>query len=896
MPVPDASALPAELTSLPHWIAWRTEVREGSSKPTKVPYCLATGYKASSTKPADWTDYPIPDTVPDAYNGVGFVFTKAAGFTGVDLDDCLNADGTLKAWAVEILDALPSYSEISPSGNGIKIWTKAQLPGAGLKVWVDAEGNRTVESMADGAIEMYDSGRYFAVTGNNYAGTLAIPDLQPQITALYKRFRGNERPELPISAPSSVNGKFDIPAGPAIAEGGRHAFLITQAAKWRARGMDIPELTNKLRELNAQRCSPPKPDHMLVGIAKWFEDKPPSYKPTRADYASAAQWATEPKAVAAAAGAGVSRQPVSNAVKDVEPEPEPAGPETQIAVIPEQSVADRLTEAVESAIDQGVEACYRPSLAREFAIAYLSGAESLIKANALKAKLKDKFKADLNLTRFSDGVRAIRDEIRSARHQPTGLKEGEIDLLRYGLNDQGNAERIRAVFGDDMRFCPDFKKWLIWDERRWIIDGNGKARQMAKEAMRKFLDQAGSYDEEFAKFASKSLNEKPLTAMLKMLESDLPISSSDLDRGPWALNCLNGTVDLRSAELMPHLREDYITKLVHFNYDPAADCPLWLKFLFSAMGDSEEASPAKVERAACMVSYIQRALGYSITGVTSEKAVFIPLGEFGNNGKSTMLDTVRRIIKEYSALLSVDTLMVRQESNNTQADLADLRGARFVQTSETEESQSLSQGKLKMLTAGMGTIKACRKFENPIEFEANFHIWLDTNKMPHIKDPDDTATLARMHPIPFLVQITKIDQEMPNKLYSEAEGILAWMVAGAQAWFTNRLQRPEEVTEAREQWKSAQEDPWAQTVETWIEKQNDEYFSSSKQFYYTASIPSILEGALGFKVKDMGQHRGEAIRLGRILKRAGWIVDKQAGASRIRVYRKAPTEELAIAS
>lgn len=893
--IPAESSLPPELTNLPNWVGWREEVRPGSTRKTKVPYSLATGRNASSTTPADWIAYPSPEDVPDAYDGIGFVFTKEAGFTGIDLDDCLTDDGSptlfrLKPWAEEVLAAFqPTYRETSPSGRGVKIWVKAELPGKGLKVYVDVDGNRTVESMGDGAIEMYDTGRYFTVTGRNFnptgnaLGALTVAPLQAETTALYARLRGNERPELPVS--STPSGKtFDIPAGAAISEGGRHEFLLSTAAKWRARGMELPELLDKLRELNALRCSPPKPEFMLKGIVDWFADKPPAYRPTKADYASAAQWATTP-----AVPGKITAMP-SQTETDV-------SSETAVAVIPEPpqgAPTDSLTAAVAMAIQQGIESCYYPSLAREFAIAYLSGAESLIKANALKAKLKDHFKADLNLTRFSDGVRAIRDEIR-VRRQPTGVPEGEIDLLRYGLNDQGNAERIRAVFGNDMRFCQDFKKWVIWDEQRWVVDGNGKARQMAKDVMRKFLNQAGSYDEEFAKFGSKSLNEKPLTAMLKMLESDLPVSPAELDRGPWLLNCLNGTVDLRTAEMLPHCRENYITKLVHFNYDPAADCPIWLRFLFSAMGDAEDASPAKVERAACMVSYIQRALGYSITGVTSEKAVFIPIGEFGNNGKSTMLDTVRRIIKEYSALLSVDTLMVRQESNNTQADLADLRGARFVQTSETEESQSLSQGKLKMLTAGMGTIKACRKFENPIEFEANFHIWLDTNKMPHVKDPDDTATLSRMHPIPFLVQITRIDQEMPNRLYAEAEGILAWMVAGAQDWYRNRLQRPEEVTQAREQWKSAQEDPWEQTVEAWIEKQNEEYFASSKQTYYTASISSILEGALGFKVKDMGQNRGEAIRLGRILKRSGWIVDKQEGVDRVRVYRKAYPESLVVA-
>ena len=105
----------------------------------------------------------------------------------------------------------------------------------------------------------------------------------------------------------------------------------------------------------------------------------------------------------------------------------------------------------------------------------------------------------------------------------------------------------------------------------------------------------------------------------------------------------------------------------------------------------------------------------------------------GNNGKTTLLSTFLLLLEEYSALLQVDTLMSRQESNNTQADLADLRGARFVMTSEAEEGQRLSQGKLKRITQGMGKIKATRKYQNPIDFPETHKLWMDTNSKPMIR-------------------------------------------------------------------------------------------------------------------------------------------------------------------
>src|SRR6266852_1746634 len=137
-----------------------------------------------------------------------------------------------------------------------------------------------------------------------------------------------------------------------------------------------------------------------------------------------------------------------------------------------------------------------------------------------------------------------------------------------------------------------------------------------------------------------------------------------------------------------------------------------------------------------MIAYLQRAIGYSLTGSTAEKAVFMLFGRT-NNGKTTLLSLIYRLIEEYAVLLQIDTLMTRQESNNTQADLADLRGARFVMTSETEEGQRLAAGKLKRITQGMGSIKATRKYENPITFPETHKLWVDCNHSPIVRGTDD---------------------------------------------------------------------------------------------------------------------------------------------------------------
>jgi putative DNA primase/helicase len=382
------------------------------------------------------------------------------------------------------------------------------------------------------------------------------------------------------------------------------------------------------------------------------------------------------------------------------------------------------------------------------------------------------------------------------------------NLLCFGRNDDGNAQRVIALYGESIRYCHAFKKWLVWDGRRWVIDETEQARQIARFAMIDLLRQAvasgrgedAKHDEEesdspgarWRNFASYSLNAGPITNMLTMARSQLVIRPAQLDTDPYLLNFLNGTVDLRTGTLLPHRREDFITKLVHYNYCPGAPCPLWRAFLHGVLGSDKQ-----------VVAYLQRALGYSLTGCTIEKAVFVLFGE-GNNGKSTLLSAFRQLLDEYAALLQVDSLMMRRDSANIQADLADLRAARFVMTSESEDGARLAQGKLKRITQGMGKIKATRKYENPIEFSETHKLWMDTNRRPAINDADDKATFSRLHPIPFTVSIAKdrIDRELPGKLLQEGEGILAWAVEGAKLWHRHGLDKPTVVELANEQWRA----------------------------------------------------------------------------------------------
>lgn len=378
-----------------------------------------------------------------------------------------------------------------------------------------------------------------------------------------------------------------------------------------------------------------------------------------------------------------------------------------------------------------------------------------------------------------------------------------LDFLRA---DHGNAERIVLAHGDRLRFCHPMRKWLIYDGRRWAVDDRGAAVSLARETMLKYLGQASMDNtpagDEHRKFAVRSLSAKSLAAALSLAQSDLPVSPDEMDAHPFLLNFRNGTVDLRTGEMTPHAEDQILTKLVHHNFVPGARCPLFLRTLSRMMGAHPDASEADLAQADRMVDYLQRAIGYSLTGSTGEKAVFVLVG-VPDSGKTTLLSTLRGLIEEYSTLIQIGTLLTSQENNNSQSDLADLRGARFVMTSESEEGQRLNHAKLKYITQGQGQIKAVRKYENPITFPESHKLWIDTNSRPVIR-AEDHAVVNRLHPIEFRHSIPRdeMDRSLPQKLIAEAEGVLAWAVEGAVRWYRDGLGKPPEVEAAAAAWRA----------------------------------------------------------------------------------------------
>jgi putative DNA primase/helicase len=237
----------------PQWVLWRYETRNG--KPTKVPY-QANGKRAKSDDSRTWSAI---DEVAHAwakskarYQGIGFVFTETDPFAGIDLDACIDKTGAVKPWARPILEPFAdTYQEVSPSGRGVKVWVKASLDGPGRR-----------SPHQDGAIEIYDRGRFFTTTGNVLNGApLRVADHQAEVRKLYaliSKFGGQPK-----------RRKADLTQRETIAEGQRYHFLQSAAAQYRAGGLDREAIYAALAAMNNKRCVPAKNDSVVRELADW---------------------------------------------------------------------------------------------------------------------------------------------------------------------------------------------------------------------------------------------------------------------------------------------------------------------------------------------------------------------------------------------------------------------------------------------------------------------------------------------------------------------------------------------------------------------------------------------------------------------------------------------------
>lgn len=475
------------------------------------------------------------------------------------------------------------------------------------------------------------------------------------------------------------------------------------------------------------------------------------------------------------------------------------------------------------------------------------------------------------------------DRARTARATPqtqTPVEAGDEDEVKpapdsgaYHYTDSGNAEFFAAREGRQLRFDHQRGRWLQWDTHRWRPDVDGAVMRLAKDAMRARLTAATALTDDdkrktAVRWALQSESRGRLDALIHLSRAESPLATAggQWDRDPWLLAVGNGVIDLRRGQLRAGTREDGLTMGTDVPFDPHATCPRWERFIREVFADDAD-----------LVAYIHRAVGYALTGDTSEQCLFLLYGR-GANGKGTFSNTLKQMLGAYADNMPFSTIEQQQRAAIPN-DLAALVGRRFVVASETNDGTRLNEARIKALT-GCDPITARFLHGEFFTFTPVAKFWLSVNHKPVVRD-DSHGFWRRMRLIPFTCTFS-VDPHLSDTLRSELPGILAWAVRGCLAWQQHGLTAPASVVGATEQY-AFDSDPLAAFLEDAFERCPDAIVGSS-EIYEHYKLWANLQG-----LSD--RERLTHTRLGKMLGERFERTPNKRRTEYIGLVRRALTEE-----
>lgn len=371
------------------------------------------------------------------------------------------------------------------------------------------------------------------------------------------------------------------------------------------------------------------------------------------------------------------------------------------------------------------------------------------------------------------------------------------DLNKFARTDAGNGEAFAALYGHTVRYDHTRAKWLYWQSPIWRLDSDGELQRLAVRTARARLEAATRVDdtktrESTVRWAMQSESMFRRRAMLESAAILKPLADAgEWDTDDWLLGCENGVLDLRAGRMIPADPMQRITRRVPIAFDPLATCPRWDTFLAEVFESSE------------LIEFIRRAVGYSMTGDTSEQVVFILYG-LGANGKSVFLSILRELLGDYAANTPFQTFEAMERGNSTN-DVAALAGMRLVTSSETRESAKLNEARLKSITGG-DPITARFLFREYFTFHPKMKLWLAVNHKPKVSD-GTFGFWRRVRLIPFTrtFDAQTADPHLLESLKKELPGIFRWGIEGCTDWQNRGLQPPQVVKKATEDYRNEQD-------------------------------------------------------------------------------------------
>jgi putative DNA primase/helicase len=419
----------------------------------------------------------------------------------------------------------------------------------------------------------------------------------------------------------------------------------------------------------------------------------------------------------------------------------------------------------------------------------------------------------------------------------------------------GNARRLVRRHGPRIHYVFPWGAWLVFRDGRWVKDVTGELERLAKETVRAIYAEAdaAASDAERQRLAAWAVKSERATQMLHAMlelarsEPGVPVTPDQLDADPWLLNVANGTLDLRTGALRPHNPGDLITKLAPVAFDSAADCPRWLTFLARVFDGWPD-----------VMAFVQRAVGYALTGCTTEQVLFFLYG-LGANGKTTLIEVLRALLGDYAMQASFATFAERR-GDGPRNDLARLAGARLVAASEVGEGARFDEELVKQLT-GNDAVTARFLYGEHFEFRPAFKLVLAANHKPVVRGTD-CAIWRRIHLIPFTETIPEDERDphLLGKLTAELPGILRWALDGCLAWQRDGLGAPVAVRSATLRYREEMDTIGAFLDETCRLDASGRVraavlYSRYKEWCERAGERALSQRKLGERLAERGLHR-----------------------------------------
>lgn len=679
--------IPEELRPLKQWGLYKKIWQPERNKYTKIPHNAVNGREGKSNDPTYWTDFDTARFAMDKFNMDGLGFYFKAPYVGIDVD---HVEGEINRWRIgdteenivsEFMSQTNSYTEVSLSGTGIHILVKGKIPG---------------DRRRKGDIEMYESGRFFAMTGNAIGSHHIINKPKAsQLKFLYDKY-------LKTDNVIRLNPQTEITPN------------------------DLPE-DEIIRRAEDSRTGKRFKLFMDGGWEQFYTSH------SEADLAFAndlAFWT----------GRDFSKMD---------------------SIFRQSSLIRPKWDERHGKTTYGVATLNK----------------AINETNTVFEKRKEPLKYNINFAKT----------------------ESDKPLPPRSWDDTGNAQRFIDIFGTLVKYSYIDKQWFTYNGSYWEQDKTGEVLKFVdmlvdgmkneKISIPDDMDQDKAL-EAWNKFLKKSRSNNAKKALVNEVQHHVPVLHDEFDKDKTLLNTANGYVDLTNGILADHDIKKMFSKQTAVEYTDKIDAPEWEKFLNQIFANDRDT-----------INYVQKAVGYSLTGSTKEQVMFLLYGN-GRNGKSIFIETISDMLGSYAKTMQADSIMVKQNASSANSDIARLQGARLVTASEPNEGLRLDEGLVKQLTGG-DKVTARFLYGSEFEFEPEFKIWLATNHKPIIRGTDD-GIWRRLMLIPFNVQIPldKVDKDLKYKLKREAVGILNWAVEGAVMWQKEGLNPPQSVQKASQKYRN----------------------------------------------------------------------------------------------